>query len=49
VNKNSKKPPPKAEQVVDHRNDLLNQTAAFKTELPHLAGGGGDQKAAAEG
>jgi hypothetical protein len=33
--------PPKAGQEVDPRS--LGQRAAFKTELPHLAGGGGDQ------
>jgi hypothetical protein len=49
VNKHSNKPHPKAGQVVDHRVDLLNQRAAFKTKLPHLAGRGADQKAAAEG
>jgi hypothetical protein len=35
-------------QVVDHRDDLLNQRAAFKIELPHLIAGGTDQTAAAE-
>jgi hypothetical protein len=34
---------------VDHRNDLLNQRAAFKIELLHLTGGEADQTAAAEG
>jgi hypothetical protein len=34
---------------VDHRDDDLNQRAAFKIELPNLAGGGADQTAAAEG
>jgi hypothetical protein len=43
------KPPPKTGQVVDHRTDLLNQEAAFKTKLPHLTGGGADQIALAEG
>jgi hypothetical protein len=38
----------KAGQVVDCRVDLLNQRAAFKTELLHLSGGGADQTAAAE-
>jgi hypothetical protein len=49
MNKHSNKPPPKAGQIVDHRNDHLNQRAAFKTELPHLTRGGADQTAAAEG
>jgi hypothetical protein len=35
--------PSKAEQVVDPRADLVGQRAVFKTELPHLAGGGADQ------
>jgi hypothetical protein len=39
----------KAGQVVDCRADLLNQRAAFKTELPHLTEGGAHQIAAAEG
>jgi hypothetical protein len=39
----------KAGQVVDCRADLLNQRAAFKTVLLHLAGGGADQTAASEG
>jgi hypothetical protein len=34
---------------VDCRNDLLNQRATFKTELPYLAGGGADQTAASKG
>jgi hypothetical protein len=38
------KPSPKAGQVVDLRADLLGQSAAFKTKLPHLAWGGTDQK-----
>jgi hypothetical protein len=38
VNKYSDKPLPKAGQVMDHRADLLNHRAAFKTELPHLNG-----------
>jgi hypothetical protein len=33
---------------VDYRADLLNQREAFKIELPHLIGGGVDQKSAAE-
>jgi hypothetical protein len=33
---------------MDHRADLLSQRAAFKTELPHLTGGGADKKTAAE-
>jgi hypothetical protein len=28
---------------VDHRTDFLSHKMAFKTELPHLIGGGGDQ------
>jgi hypothetical protein len=32
--------PPKAGKVVDPRADLMGQRVAFKTELPHLAGGG---------
>jgi hypothetical protein len=43
------KPLLEAGQAVDHRIDLLSQRAASKTELPHLAGGGADQTAAAEG
>jgi hypothetical protein len=43
------KPFLKAGKVVDYRTNLLNQRAAVKTELPHLAGGGDDQTAAAEG
>jgi hypothetical protein len=39
----------KVGRVVDRRADLLNQRAAFKLELPHLAGGGAEQTAAAEG
>jgi hypothetical protein len=39
VNKHSDKPPPKAGQVVDAEL-ISNQKAAFKTELPHLTGGG---------
>jgi hypothetical protein len=35
--------PPKAGQVVDPGADLVGQRAAFKTELPHLAGEGADQ------
>jgi hypothetical protein len=35
--------PSKAGQVVDPRTDVLGQRAAFKTELPHFAGGGADQ------
>jgi hypothetical protein len=31
-----------------YRADLLNQRAAFKLELPHLAGEGTDQAAAPE-
>jgi hypothetical protein len=38
-----------AGQVVDHRNDLLNQKAAVKTELPHLTEGFVDHAAAGEG
>jgi hypothetical protein len=34
---------------VDGRADLLNQRTAFKTELLHLAGGGAEQTATAEG
>jgi hypothetical protein len=34
---------------VDHRDDLLNQRAAFKIELPHLTVEGANQKAAVEG
>jgi hypothetical protein len=34
---------PKAGQVVDPRADLVGQRATFKTELPHLAGGGADK------
>jgi hypothetical protein len=34
---------PKAEQVVAPGADLMGQRAAFKSELPHLAGGGADQ------
>jgi hypothetical protein len=34
---------------VDYRDDLLNLKEAFKFELPHLAEGGADQTAAAEG
>jgi hypothetical protein len=34
---------------VDHRVDLLNQKAAFKIELHHLAWGDADQTAEAEG
>jgi hypothetical protein len=30
-------------QVVDPGADLMGQRAAFKTELPKLAGGGADQ------
>jgi hypothetical protein len=33
---------------VDYRDDLLNLMADFKLKLPHLAGGGADQAAAAE-
>jgi hypothetical protein len=43
------KPLLKAGQVVDHRVDLLNQRAAFKTEESHLTRGEADQTAAAEG
>jgi hypothetical protein len=39
-------PLPKAEQIVDHRADILNQRAAFKIELPHFSGGGADKTAA---
>jgi hypothetical protein len=35
--------PPKAGQVVDPRADLVGHRAAFKTELPHIPGGGTDQ------
>jgi hypothetical protein len=48
VNKHSDKPPPKAGHLVNHRAELQNQRAAFKTELPHLAGEGADQTPAAE-
>jgi hypothetical protein len=48
VNKHSNKPSPKAGQVVDHRADLLNQRAAFKTELPHLTEVEADKTAALE-
>jgi hypothetical protein len=41
--------PPNVGQVVDHKADLLNHRAAFKTEVPHLSGGGADQTASAEG
>jgi hypothetical protein len=34
---------------VDHRANLLNQRAAFKTELLHLAERGADQTTVAEG
>jgi hypothetical protein len=34
---------PKAGQVVHPRTDFMGQRAAFKTELSHLAGEGGDQ------
>jgi hypothetical protein len=34
---------------VDYRTDLLNLRAAFKLELPHLAGVVADQAVAAEG
>jgi hypothetical protein len=43
------KPLPEAQQVVDHPAHFLSQRAAFKSELPYLAGGGADQIAAAEG
>jgi hypothetical protein len=33
----------KMRQVVDPGADLIGQRAVFKTELPHLAGGGADQ------
>jgi hypothetical protein len=42
MNKYSDKPPPKAEQVVECKADLLNHRTAFKDELPHLAGGGAE-------
>jgi hypothetical protein len=35
--------PPKAGQVVDPSADLMGQRAVFKTELPHLPGGGAEQ------
>jgi hypothetical protein len=44
VNQHSKKPHPK-----QSRNGLLNQRAAFKLELPQLAGGGIAKTAGAEG
>jgi hypothetical protein len=34
---------------VDYTADLLNQSAAFKHDLPHLSGEGVDKTAAAEG
>jgi hypothetical protein len=49
VNKHNNKSHPKARQVMDHRDDLLNQRAALKTKLPHIAGRKADQTAAAEG
>jgi hypothetical protein len=30
-------------QVVDPEADLVGQRAVFKTEFPHLAGGGAEQ------
>jgi hypothetical protein len=39
----------KAGQVVVYRGDLLNLRTTFKLKLPHLAGGGADQTAAAKG
>jgi hypothetical protein len=35
--------PPKTVEVVDPRADLVGKRAVFKTEFPHLAGGGADQ------
>jgi hypothetical protein len=34
---------PKVGQLVDPKADLVGQRSAFKTELPHLAGGGANQ------
>jgi hypothetical protein len=40
---------PKVGQVVNPRAGLLGQRAVFKTELPHLVGGGDNQTVAALG